>query len=84
MTRFRIQATSAVKSHTIVGSARNYLTRIPGAPQVQPQSREQDEALRKWMDKTPAMAAAKGSGKAPGGAAGGKEGGKDGKGKKKK
>lgn len=49
---------------------------------VEPMSKEQDEALRKWCDKTPAMAAAKGTGKPPGTAGSGKS--KEGKGKKKK
>lgn len=55
-------------------------------------SREADEALRAWADKTPALAAIKGGGDKPGSAqgakkkAGGKEGAKGakgGKGKKK-
>lgn len=50
--------------------------------QTEPMSKEQDEALRKWMDKTPSMAAAKGTGK-PSTAASGKAKG-DGKKKKKK
>lgn len=50
--------------------------------QVETLSREQDENLRKWQDKTPALAALKGTAK------GGKKGGKGkaddkGKGKKK-
>jgi IQ and AAA domain-containing protein len=35
---------------------------------VSPLSKDADEALRKWQDKTPAMAAAKGAGKKPGSA----------------
>jgi len=49
---------------------------------VEPLSKEVDEALRKFMDKTPSMAIVKGTAK-PGTAASGKSGkGKDGKGKK--
>ena len=43
----------------------------PPSPQVDPMSKEQDEALRKWMDKTPAMAVVKGGAK-PGTAGSGK------------
>ncbi len=50
--------------------------------QVQPLSKEQDEALRKWCDKTPAMAVAKGTAKPPGTAGNDKEA-KGGKKKKK-
>ncbi len=50
--------------------------------QVQPLSKETDEALRKWMDKTPAMAVVKGGAKP--GTAGSKKKGKDGGKKKKK
>mmetsp|Transcript_33907 Transcript_33907/g.75181 ORF Transcript_33907/g.75181 Transcript_33907/m.75181 type:complete len:829 (-) Transcript_33907:621-3107(-) len=49
---------------------------------VDPLSKEQDEALRKWMDKTPAMAIVKGGAK-PGTAASGKGDKKDKKKKKK-
>ena len=49
---------------------------------VEPMSKEQDELIRKWMDKTPAMAVVKGGAK-PGTAGSGK-GGKDKKGGKKK
>lgn len=50
--------------------------------QVQPLSKETDEALRKFMDKTPAMAIVKGTAK-PGTAGSGKSGkGKGAKGKK--
>lgn len=48
--------------------------------QVDPMSKEQDEQLRKWMDKTPALAFVKGGAK-PGTANGGK-GKKDKDGKK--
>lgn len=47
---------------------------------VQPLSKEQDELLRKWLDKTPSMAVVKGGAK-PGTASGGKKG-KGDKGKK--
>jgi hypothetical protein len=50
---------------------------------VQPLSKEVDEALRKWQDRTPAMAAIKGADQPAEAAADSKKGGKDG-GKKKK
>ncbi len=61
----------------------------PPAPQVKPVSREQDEALRGWAGKTPALAAIRGAAAAAGkpGAAGGggaKKGGKAGEKKGKK
>lgn len=49
---------------------------------VDPMSKEEDELLRKWMDKTPAMASVKGGAKPPGTADGDKK--KKGKGDKKK
>ena len=53
--------------------------------QVDPLSKEQDEVLRKWLDKTPAMAQLKGAAKPGTAASGGKSGGKgDKKDKKKK
>ncbi len=56
-----------------------YLVCVRALGQVEPVSKEQDEALRKWTDKTPAMAAAKGTGKPPGTAGSSKEGKKKGK-----
>ena len=48
-------------------------------------SKEEDEQIRKWMDKTPAMAIVKGGGAKPGTAGGKKgKGDKDKKGGKKK
>ena len=53
--------------------------------QVNPMSKEEDEQIRKWMDKTPAMALVKGGGAKPGTAGGKKgKGDKDKKGGKKK
>ena len=59
---------------------------LPCLPmQVDPLSKEQDEVLRKWLDKTPAMAQLKGAAKPGTAASGGKSGGKgDKKDKKKK
>lgn len=60
----------------------------PGGVQVQAVPQEVDEALHKWADRTPALAAIKGAAadKAAAAAGGGssKKGAKDEKGKKKK